>query len=181
MEIREAAAADLGDVLSVERAAFGEDEGPKITDLVAGLLEDPSAEPRLSLLAIRNGRAAGHILFTRIDIADQEDAVNAAILAPLAVRPEVHSQGIGGALIKEGLKRLTASGVELVFVLGHPDYYPRHGFQTAGILGFEAPYPILEKNADAWMVQELRPGFIGKLKGRVVCAEALDKPEHWRE
>ena len=181
MKIKEAAAADLSDVLAVERAAFGKDEGPVIADLVTGLLEDPSAEPRLSLLAIEGDRAAGHILFTRIDITGQEDAVNAAILAPLAVRPEIHSQGIGGALVKEGLKRLAVSGVELVFVLGHPGYYPRHGFQTAGTLGFEAPYPIPEKNADAWMVQELQPGFIGRVKGKVACANALDKPEHWRE
>ena len=73
------------------------------------------------------------------------------------------------------------NGVDLVFVLGHPGYYPRHGFRTAGVLGFDAPYPIPAKDADAWMVQELRPGFIGKIKGPVACAAALDHPEHWRE
>jgi putative acetyltransferase len=71
--------------------------------------------------------------------------------------------------------------VELVFVLGHPDYYPRHGFVPAGVLGFEATYAIEEKNAGAWMVQELRPGVIGAVNGRIVCADVLDRPEHWRE
>ena len=49
---------------------------------------------------------------------------------------------------------MAESGVELVFVLGHPDYYPRHGFKPAGALGFEAPYPIPDKNVNAWMVQK---------------------------
>ena len=95
--------------------------------------------------------------------------------------PDSPGQGVGGHLIEEGLRRLSASGVDLVFVLGHPDYYPRHGFRPAGALGFKAPYPIPDKNADAWMVQELRPGLIGTVRGTVVCADALDKPEYWRE
>ena len=68
-----------------------------------------------------------------------------------------------------------------MFVLGHPEYYPRYGFVSAGKLGFEATYPIPEKVADAWMVQELQPGIIGKIKGKVLCAKALDAPEYWRE
>jgi len=92
------------------------------------------------------------------------------------------AKGIGGELIKEGLRLLSESDVDLVFVLGHPDYYPRHGFKpNAGALGFEAPYPIPTEHADAWMVQELNTGVIGTLKGKVICADELDKPEHWRE
>jgi predicted N-acetyltransferase YhbS len=72
-------------------------------------------------------------------------------------------------------------GVELVFVLGHPGYYPRFGFKPAGVLGFEAPYPIPEKHADAWMVRELRAGIIGSVRGKVVCADTLSRPEYWRE
>ena len=76
---------------------------------------------------------------------------------------------------------MSESGVELVFVLGHPEYYPRHGFTPAGALGFEAPYPIPDEHAEAWMVQELRPGVIGSVCGRVICADMLNKPEHWHE
>lgn len=181
MDIKQAETADLGDVLAVEKEAFGQAEGPEIADLVAGLLDDPSARPRLSLLAIQDGRAVGHILFTRVRIAAPQASVSAAILAPLAVRPEAQSQGVGGRLIKDGLERLAASGTDLVFVLGHPGYYPRHGFRTAGALGFEAPYPIPEKDADAWMVQELNPGLIGRIKGKIACADVLNRPEYWRE
>jgi len=69
----------------------------------------------------------------------------------------------------------------MVFVLGHPAYYPRYGFKPAGHLGFEAPFSIPNEHADAWMVQALRPGIIDSFIGKVICADALNKPEHWRE
>ncbi len=181
MEIRESTATDLMDVLHVEKEAFGNEKGSEIADLVMGLLSDPSAMPRLSLLAVDQKRAIGHILFTTARISGSKDHPSAVILAPLAVIPEAQSQGVGGRLIKEGLRLLSESGVQLVFVLGHPEYYPRHGFRPAGVLGLEAPYPIPAKHANAWMVQELRPGIIGRLRGKVMCADALDQPEHWRE
>jgi putative acetyltransferase len=31
------------------------------------------------------------------------------------------------------------------------------------------------------MVQALRPGLIGSVSGRVLCADAMNKPEYWRE
>ena len=43
------------------------------------------------------------------------------------------------------------------------------------------PYPIPPEHAEAWMVQQLRPGVIGRASGTVRCADMLDKPEHWRE
>ena len=172
---------DLQIVLQVEKQAFGNEKGVEIADLVVGLLRDPSAMPLLSLLAVNDNQAIAHILFTTARINPSKDSTSAVILAPLAVIPESQSQGIGGKLIKSGLRLLTESGVDLVFVLGHPDYYPRHGFSPAGVQGFEAPYSIPEDHADAWMVQELHPGVIGSVSGKVICANALNQPEYWRE
>ena len=180
MEIRPTKESDLHDVLLVEKAAFGTEEGQEIADLVNALLSDPSAMPILSLIAIKDNQVIGHILFTKA-IIDSNHSISAVILAPLAVIPAAQSQGVGGQLINEGLKCLSESGVDLVFVLGHPDYYPRHGFKPAGILGFDAPYPIQQEHADAWMVKELRFGVIGSVSGKVQCSDVLNQPEHWRE
>jgi len=181
MNIRTAAESDLQNVLAVEKQAFGEEEGPVIVDLVSALLTDKTAMPVLSLIAENEDKIVGHILFTKAGIAPSEEDISACILAPLAVIPIAQGQGVGGQLIKEGLRRLTASGVDLVFVLGHPDYYPRHGFRPAGVIGFRAPYPIPEENAGAWMVQELREGVIGRVSGKIACADAMNDPRHWRE
>ena len=110
--------------------------------------------------------------------APREVAVS--FLAPLAVVPKFQKQGVGGALVKKGLELLSESGVELVFVVGHPGYYPRHGFTQAGELGFETPHPFPEEHADAWMVRALRPGVLGAVSGRLVCCDVLNKPELWR-
>ncbi len=178
MHIREASDSDLNDVLYVERIAFGYD---KEAELVRELLDDSSAKPLLSLLAFNDDRVVGHILFTSVRFEKEPNTPTMSILAPLAVVPDAQEQGVGGKLIKKGLQLLADFGVDLVFVLGHPEYYPRYGFKPAGHLGFEAPYPIPDENADAWMVQELRPDVIGSVRGKIVCADALNKPEHWRE
>ena len=178
MHIREATDLDLNDVLLVERLAFGED---KEAELVRVLLSDPSAKPFLSLLAFKDDKAVGHILFTTARLAKTQNTALISILAPLAIVPDFQKQGIGGRLIERGLQLLSKSGVDLVFVLGHPEYYPRYGFKPAGYLGFEAPYSIPDEHADAWMVKALRPGVIGSVSGTIMCADALNKPEYWRE
>ena len=178
MIIRKSTESDLSNILYVESQAFG---NHKESDLVNGLLSDPTAMPLLSLIAVDDVKAIGHILFTKAKFTNNNDSVSAVILAPLAVIPDAQKQGVGGELVKEGLRLLSESGVDLVFVLGHPEYYPRHGFKPAGALGFEAPFPIPEKHANAWMVQELHPGVIGSVNGKMVCADVLNQPEHWRE
>ena len=178
LQIRGALETDLNDVLLIERLAFGYD---KEAMLVRDLLHDPSAKPVLSLLAFKKDRAVGHILFTTARLFDTKDTASIVILAPLAIVPDAQKQGIGGRLIEQGLALLSKSGVDLVFVLGHPEYYPRYGFKPAGNLGFEAPYPIPNEHAGAWMVQALQSGVMGTVGGKVICADALNKPEHWRE
>jgi len=150
-------------------------------ELVNDLFSDATASPLLSLVAETDGMIVGHILFTRATLEPDVEDIRATILAPLAVSRDVQAQGIGASLIAEGIKQLAESGVDLVFVLGHPDYYPKHGFQPAGALGLEASYPIPPEHADAWMVQALREGVIGHVHGRVQCAAALDQPRHWQE
>ncbi|NER84453.1 MAG: N-acetyltransferase, partial [Leptolyngbya sp. SIO1D8] len=132
MTIREALDSDLDDVLLIERAAFGSDEE---AELVRGLLTDPSAKPLVSLLAFKDDQAVGHILFTAAHLMETQQKIAIAILAPLAIVPAFQKQGIGGQLIQTGLQLLSKAGVALVFVLGYPDYYSRHGFAPAHRFG----------------------------------------------
>jgi predicted N-acetyltransferase YhbS len=176
--MRPACEADRAAILALHRVAFGPEEGPVIADLVAALLDDPTAEPRLSLLAERAGRPVGHILFTRATLSPDRGGLSLHLLAPLAVDPEAQGAGLGGALIRHGLARLRQDHADLVFVLGHPGYYPRHGFRPCR--GIAAPYPIPAEHAEAWMVQELTPGALDRA-GRAVlhCAEMLDQRRYW--
>jgi putative acetyltransferase len=177
MFTRETDDADLNDILYVEREAFNSD---KEANLTKDMLSDPTAKPLISLLAYVENQPVGHVLFTTGHLSNNPQIV-LSILAPLAVVPKFQRQGVGGSLIKKGLSLLSKANVDLVFVLGHPQYYPKFGFTPAGKLGFEAPYPIPEKDAGAWMVQAFRPNVIRYVTGKVECCDALNKPEHWRE
>lgn len=176
--IREALPSELQRILDINVAAFGSDIE---AGLVRDLLDDPSAKPTLSLLALRDSEAIGHILFSAVQLTAETSPPPMSILAPLSVIPEAQSQGIGAALIKAGLEALSKAGTALVFVLGHPDYYSRHGFEPAGRLGFEAPFPIAEEHQEAWMVQALKPNAFNGTTGRLACADSLNKPEYWQE
>ena len=180
IQIKQTDSNDLKDILTVEERAFGY---TKEAELTAALLKDKTAEPTLSLLAFDEDKAVGHILFTRVYI--NEMTINQRllhILAPLAVIPEYQKRGVGGLLIKDGLRRLRSMGSEMVFVLGHKEYYPKFGFvPDAKKIGYSAPYAIPEEHKNAWMVQSLNPTGFSTNHGKIICADELNKPEHWRE
>ena len=91
--IRETVPADLAAIVEVHKKGFGYD---KEAGLTAELLSDPTAEPTVSLLALRDGEAVGHILFTRCRIVGAEvQRPLFYILAPLAVVPSCQKQGVG--------------------------------------------------------------------------------------
>jgi putative acetyltransferase len=177
MSIRKTGDADLNDILLVEREAF---KSNREADFTRALLSDCSAKPMLSLMAFVEGQPAGHILFTKGRL-ETYSGVSVYFLAPLAVVPRFQKQGIGACLIQKGLELLSKSGAELVFVVGHPNYYPRFGFVPAQKLGFDPTYPIPKEDSDAWMVNALRPNVIGKVGGRVICCDTLNKPELWHK
>ena len=181
MNIRSSHESDRSAIGAVHLSAFGSEEGLEIVGLVNGLLDDDTARPTLSLIAEADGGIVGHILFTNATLRPEQPDRSIRLLAPLAVSPDRHKQGIGGGLIAAGLERLKESSVDLVFVLGHPEYYPRFGFRPAGALGLDAPYPIPPHHADAWMVHELRTGVLPHLQGVLQCAAALNRPEYWLE
>ncbi len=181
MELRLSADSDLPAISRIHLDAFGPAEGREIADLVGALLSDETAVPYLSIVAESGGELTGHVLFTAARLDSSSESPVASILAPLGVLQAFQLQGVGRLLVSRGLELLIDRGVDLVFVLGHPTYYQRFGFEPAGRFGFEAPYPIPEKNAEAWMVKALTSGALRRFTGTVECAAVLNRPEHWRE
>ena len=90
-----------------------------------------AAADGLELVAIDGDEVIGHVLGAHGDL-DGRDVVG---IAPLAVTPPRHGQGIGNALMTEVLRRADDSGLPLVVLLGNPGYYGRFGFEPSGPLG----------------------------------------------
>ncbi len=81
------------------------------------------------------------IAFSRVHVEKPGgERVAAAMLTPLAVRPDRQRSGIGTRLMRHALRELERRGETLFFVLGHPEYYPRAGFQSAATGRVTAPW-----------------------------------------
>jgi putative acetyltransferase len=80
----------------------------------------------VSLVAEMDGRVIGHIAFSPVTISD--GTPNWYGLGPVSVLPAYQRQGIGNALIQEGLSRLKNINAEGCCLVGHPDYYKKLGF-----------------------------------------------------
>jgi putative acetyltransferase len=82
----------------------------------------------VSLVAEVDGRVVGHIAFSPVTISD--GSPNWYGLGPVSVLPEYQRQGIGKALIQEGLSRLKDMNAQGCCLVGHPDYYRKFGFKN---------------------------------------------------
>jgi len=159
VRVRAEAPGDGAAVRRVNELAF---EGGAEANLVDALRA--GGAPLVSLVAEEGGRVVGHILFSPVTVESRGGVWEAFALGPMAVLPERQGLGVGSALVREGLRECLRLGREVVFVLGHADYYPRFGFRPAGPLGVTCEFPSPEEN---FMVAELRPEALAGRTGLV--------------
>jgi putative acetyltransferase len=159
LRVRAETPEDRAAVRRVNELAF---DAAAEANLVDALRENGAAQ--VSLVAEEDGLVVGHILFSPVTVESPGCEWEAAGLGPMAVLPERQGRGVGSALAREGLKECLRLGRDVVFVLGHADFYPRFGFRTAGPLGITCEFPSPEEN---FMVAELRPGALAGRTGLV--------------
>ncbi|WP_025347387.1 GNAT family N-acetyltransferase [Nocardia nova] len=138
--------ADIPAVHAINTAAF---DRPDEADLVEALRTDPAWIDGLSIVATAaDGTVVGFALLTRCHIGDTP----ALCLGPCAVLPEFQRTGAGAAAIRTALRAAADRGEHFVTVLGHPEYYPRFGFQRASRYGIDLSIDVPD---DALMVLAL--------------------------
>lgn len=106
-------------------------------DLVDALRTD--GDLTLSLVAEDGGRIVGHIAFSPVSISDGSEGWFG--LGPVCVWPELHGQGIGSLLIRQGIAELSGDGARGIVLLGSPEYYGRFGFEHDPLLAYPGPSP----------------------------------------
>jgi putative acetyltransferase len=157
--IRSEEPADYAAVFEINNRAFPTDAEAR---LVNGLRDQ--AKPVVSLVAELDGKAVGHILFSPVTIEGETICHKAMGLGPMAVLPELQRKGIGAKLIRVGLDICRSIGEAIVFVLGHPEYYPRFGFEPAAPKGFRYKSPDYDP---FFFVVQLEAGALANISGLV--------------
>ena len=144
VEIRQESQKDYEEVYRVVKTAFkmAEHSDGNEQDLVVALRNSDSFIPELSLIAVKEDKIIGYILFTKIKIGNYEELA----LAPLAVLPEYQKQGIGSMLIEQGHKIAKKLGYHYSIVLGSENYYPKFGYIPAIQCGIQAPFEVPNEN-----------------------------------
>ena len=126
---------DILQVRKVNEQAFGALEEANIVD---ALRQDCPGS--LSLVAEDENRVVGHILFSPVVVDSSGRKIEGMGLAPMAVLPGKQRLGIGSRLVKRGLEILREQDCPFVIVLGHPEYYPRFGFEPASKRGLSCQW-----------------------------------------
>ena len=148
-------------VRTVVDAAFGD---VSVADLVDALQADEAGRRGASIVAATRDRIVGHVQLSRSWLDTPTKLIEVFVLSPLAVAPDVHGQGIGGALVRAALQTADDLGSPLLFLEGSPRYYPRFGFVAGETLGFirpsvripQAAFQVVRLTAwEPWMTGQL--------------------------
>jgi len=154
---------DLPAIRKINELAFGQAAEAILVDSLREHCRDI-----LSLLAIDDNEPVGHILFSPATIESEADTIRGMALAPMAVLPGRQREGIGSALVREGLERLNHSSCPFIIVLGHPGFYPRFGFEPASHYGVTCQWDGVPDEAFMLAILDYDPmeGIAGKVQYR---------------
>ena len=162
IKIRQENIDDYEEVYNVIKTAFetAEHADGNEHELVVALRKSDSFITELSLVAVKDNKIVGYILFTKIKIGEYEELA----LAPLGVLPEYQKQGIGSELIKEGHKLAKVLGYHYSVVLGSDKYYTKFGYIPASKYGIKAPFEVPDENFMAIKLNDTDTEVIGIVK-----------------
>ena len=169
LKIREENKDDIKEIYEINTLAFGRENEAKLVDL---LCDGDTFVPELSLVAIIDNKIVGHILFTKIKIADdKQNEFDSLALAPMAVKPDIQKNGIGGQLIRAGLDKARELNFKSVIVLGHEHYYPKFGFVPTNRWNIKSPFDV---PTNVFMGIELMEGGLKNVSGTVKYPKEFD-------
>lgn len=96
-------------------------------DFVLELRKSSNYVPELEFGAYDKNTLIGHIMLTKQNLKSNKP-VKAVLVAPLSVKKEYRSRGIGTLLIKSALNEAVKQGFNAAFLIGSHLYYKRFGF-----------------------------------------------------
>ena len=166
--IREEGPEDEEAVRAVNEKAFGQPAEAIIVDKLR-----KNCPGLLSLVALDGDEVVGHILFSPAKIEGSTKTIEGMGLAPMAVLPERQRQGIGTLLVDRGIEMLRSRSCPFIIVLGHPEYYPRFGFERASLWGIRSQWEGVPD--EAFMILVLQRAAMKGLSGVARYRDEFDE------
>lgn len=140
---------DYRAIAKVHNLAFKQEDEAKLVERIRA---SNLYIPQLSLVAEIDNKIIGHIMFSYIDLVDDQESIKVLALAPISVLPEYQNRGVGSELIKKGVEIAANLSAPLIIVLGYFEFYSRFGFVPSVNYGIEIPFPVPK---EAFMVKLL--------------------------
>jgi putative acetyltransferase len=135
IHIRPESPADQDAIGEITRLAFMNHPHSRQTEqFIIQALRDAKALS-VSLVAEEAGRIVGHVGFSPVSISD--GTTDWYGLGPISVHPERQGQGIGRALMENGLDQIRTLGAHGCALVGDPSFYRRFGFSNSPALVYE--------------------------------------------
>ncbi|MBC6310552.1 N-acetyltransferase [Listeria sp. FSL L7-1582] len=151
--IEVAKAEDAKGIRDVLEASF---PTPAEADLVDAIVASKHYLPELALVAKDGAEVIGYSLLSECFVGEERILV----LAPVAVKPEWQSRGIGARLIEAGIAKAKNTNYSCISVLGHETYYPRFGFELAKNYQIAAPFEVPDVNFMVYSLAEEIPSGV---------------------
>jgi len=134
-------AKDHSSVDQLIRRAFETDAQPAVQVLEAPLVVQLRMDGDMlfeHVLVDDAGLIQGHVAVSRVKVSGTP-ALSAGQLAPVSVHPLAQGQGIGKQLIRSAIDAARSRSLDVLFVLGNPDYYNALGFEYCEIKSAYGP------------------------------------------
>ena len=165
MHIRPELKDDQAIIRTINEAAFNRTNEADIVDL----LRERGKLPVSLLAVLEDGQSPiGHIAFSPMVIEKNGAVITRGLcLGPIAILPEYQKQGIGSALLLEGLRVCKEENVDFVLLFGEPKFYSRFGFEKASNYNITNDFGV----DDPCQIIALREHALTGVSGKVVIAD----------
>jgi putative acetyltransferase len=167
MGIRKERPGDIHGIRQINLKAFETETEANLVDTLRR-----SGIPYISLVSEdeEDNELKGHIFFTPVELEGDRSGLQIMGLGPMAVDPKFQNKGIGSLLVKAGIERCRSSGYDVIVVLGHPNYYPRFGFEPSVKYDIKSEYEVPD---EVFMVLELKDKALKGKRGTMKFNEAF--------
>lgn len=170
---------DYKEIVSLILRSFREgtdySDGTDIIALVEEIRDSKYYIPELSFVAELDGQIVGHFLFSHFPLSpakegghSEDGTSDIVMLAPVSVHADYFRQGVGSAMLAQGIAKVREMGYKGITVEGNFNFYNRVGFRTSSEFHIFPTSGWPMEDPRCMMCQETYEGSLDGVSGYIV-------------